>query len=226
MIDRSTGRLWRIGCRTRDRPNVYVVDDGERTLVDAGWAADESTVRDGLDRIGIAPAEIDRVLLTHSDADHVGTLAGLTPDLDAPVFVHETEAPRVAGEQLPPWTARNGLAALNRLFYRRLNLPDLPIRRLGDGDEIGGFRAYHTPGHTPGHISYVHEGLDAAFLGDLVFTVGERVKPSGWLTSYDAAQVGPSIRAFLDRVPAFEHLCPGHGPVLDDGHRRLSAVVA
>lgn len=225
MTDTSGGRVWRIDCRTRDRPNVYVVDDGDVTLVDAGWPGDEATVRAGLDRIGIGPSDIDRVLLTHYDADHVGTLAGLTPDLDAPVFVGREDAPYVAGERLPPWTARNGVEAIHRLLYRRLDLPELPVRPVDDGAEIGGFRAYHTPGHTPGHLVYVHRDLGAAFLGDLVYTVGERVQPSGRFTSYDAGQVRESIGTLLDRMPDFEYLCPGHGPTLDDGYRRLAAVV-
>jgi glyoxylase-like metal-dependent hydrolase (beta-lactamase superfamily II) len=49
------------------------------TLVDAGWPGDEATVRAGLDAAGVAPADVDRVLLTHYDADHVhGWLDGVS----------------------------------------------------------------------------------------------------------------------------------------------------
>lgn len=217
--------LWHVDCRTRDRPNAYVVDDDDCTLVDAGWPGDEETVRAGLDEAGLEPADIDRVLLTHYDADHVGTLARLTPSLDAPVFVHRDDAPYVAGDSLPPWTARNGLETLHRLYYRRLTLPDLPIRRVGDGDEIGGFRAFHTPGHTPGHLAYLHEGLDAAFLGDLAFEMGGQLRPSGRLTSYDSQLAEESVRTFLDRAPRFEYACPGHGRPLRNGHDHLLRTV-
>ena len=214
-----------VDCSTRDMPNAYVVDDGDTTLVDAGWPGDESTVRDGLRTAGVDPADVDRVLLTHYDADHVGTLARLTPALDAPVYVHEREAPYVAGDRLPPWTARNGLEALHRLYYRRLSLPDLPIRGLDDGDEVGGFRAYHTPGHTPGHVAYVHEGLSVAFLGDLVYGLGDDLRPTGRLTSYDATRVLESVRSLCRRAPEFEYACPGHGPPLTDGYDRLAAAL-
>jgi len=218
--------IWHVDCRTRDRPNVYLVDDGgDRTLVDAGWPGDERTVREGLDEVGFGPDAIDRVLVTHYDADHVGTLARLTPALDAPVFVHHEDAPYVAGDSLPPWTARNGIEALHRLYYRRLDLPDLPVRPVRDDDEIGGFRAYHAPGHTPGHTVYVHDGLDAAFLGDLAFATGDRLRPSGRLTSYDPGRVTASIRSVVDRSPEFEHACPGHGPPLSDGSRRLARAI-
>jgi len=201
------------------------VDDGDLTLVDAGWPGDEETVREGLDEAGFDPAHVDRVLLTHYDADHVGTLARLTPALDAPVYVHRADAPYVAGERLPPWTARNGIEALHRLYYRRLTLPDLPIHRIEDGEEIGGFRAYHTPGHTPGHAVYVHEGLDAAFLGDLAYVVGGRLRPSGRITSYDAAQVEESVRTLAGRVEGLRYLCPGHGESVEGGRERLVRAV-
>lgn len=217
--------LRHVDCRTRDRPNVYVVDDGETTLVDAGWPGDEATVRGGLNDAGLEPADVDRVLLTHYDADHVGTLSRLTPELDAPVYVHQLEAPYVAGDRLPPRTARHGLEALHRLYYRRLTLPELPVRSAEDGDTVGGFRVYHTPGHTPGHVVYVHEGLSAAFLGDLAYGLGDRLRPTGRLTSYDHRQVAESVRSLVERTEGFEYACPGHGPPLRDGYDLLSSAV-
>lgn len=218
--------LWHIDCRTRDKPNVYVIDDNDAcTLIDAGWPGDEQTVRKGLNEAGVRPEAIDRVLLTHYDADHVGTLARLTPTLDAPIFIHHAEASYVAGESLPPWTARNGLEAIHRLYYRHLGLPDLPINVIEDGDQIGRFHAYHAPGHTPGHTVFFHEGVDAAFLGDLVFTLGDDLRPSGRITSYDRHQVPASIQRVLDKVGEFEHACPGHGPPLPNGYHHLSHAV-
>ncbi|MBX0287270.1 MBL fold metallo-hydrolase [Haloarcula salinisoli] len=226
MATRLRDGLWHIDCRTRDRPNVYLVaHQGECTLVDAGWPGDESTVRAGLADAGFGLDEVDRVLVTHYDADHVGTLGRLTPTLDCPVFVHRADQPYVAGDALPPWTARTGLEALHRLYYRQLTLPDLPIKPIQNTDHIGGFSAHHTPGHTPGHTVYVHEDVDAAFLGDLVYTAGDRLRPAGRLTSYDQSRVAESIERVLDRIDGFGYACPGHGPPLPNGDSRLEAVV-
>lgn len=225
MATQLSPGLWHVDCTTLDRPNAFVVDDGDVTLVDAGWPGDQKTVRDGLAEAGFRPSDVDRVLVTHYDADHVGGLAGLTPELDAPVYVHREDAPYVAGERLPPWIARNGVEALHRLYYRRMRLPDLPVHRIEDGDEIGGFRAFHAPGHTPGHVVFVHEGLRAAFLGDLAYAVGDRLRASSRLTSYDHRQVEESIRALADRLHEVEHLCPGHGPPIEGGADRLRAAV-
>lgn len=217
--------LWHVDCRTRDRPNVYLVDDGDLTLVDAGWPGDERTVRGGLRDAGFRPSDVDRVLLTHYDADHVGTLARLTPDLDAPVFVHEAEQAYVAGDALPPRRARNGLEFLHRLYYRRLTLPDLPIETVRDGDAVGGFRVHHTPGHTPGHVAYVHDGVDAVFLGDLAYAIGDTLHCSGRLSSYDTKKAAESARLLRDRLSGVTHVCPGHGPPLRDADRLLADLV-
>lgn len=218
--------LWQIDCRSRDRPNAYVVADGDVTLVDAGWPTDAETVRSGLADAGFELADVDRVLVTHYDVDHIGSLGQLAPPLDAPVFVHRLEAPYVAGEARPPWTARCGLEAFHRLYYRHLTLPDLPVKSVEDGDEVGGFRVYHAPGHTPGHVAYVHEGVGAAFIGDLAYVARGELRAPGRLTSYDAGQNAASLGAFADRAPAVEYLCPGHGRALDDGRARLRRATA
>lgn len=223
MSGHSSG-VYRIDCTTLDRPNAYVVDDGEVTLVDSGWPGDEETLRTGLDAIGIGPADVDRVLVTHHDADHVGGLARLTPELDAPVYVHELDAPYVAGEKLPPWTGRLGVEVLHRLFYRRMDLPELPVRTVEDGELVGGFRAYHTPGHTPGHVSYVHEDLGAAFLGDLAIEYGGKLRAADRISSYDAQEAKASIRTLLDEAD-FEYACPGHGSPTEEGREELARTV-
>ena len=218
--------LWHVDCQTRDKPNVYIVNDGETTLIDAGWPGDEATVRDTLHDASLEPADVDRVLLTHYDADHVGTLSKLTPELDAPVYIHQLETPYITGDRLPPWTARHGLEALHRLYYRRLTLPKLPIQSIGDGDTIGGFQAYHTPGHTPGHVVYVHEDSSTAFLGDLAVGIGDRLHSSNWITSYNTQQVEESIRSLVEQLKDVQYVCPGHGPPLRDGHDLLSRLIA
>jgi glyoxylase-like metal-dependent hydrolase (beta-lactamase superfamily II) len=225
MTNQLRDGLWHVDCRTRDQPNAYVVDDGALTLVDAGWPGDAATVRKGVRDAGYELADVDRVLLTHYDADHVGSLARLTPELDAPVHVHRVEAPYVAGERLPPWTARSGFEWLHRLYYRRLTLPDLPVRSVEDGDAVGGFQVYHTPGHTPGHVTYVHETHSAGFLGDLAYAIGDSLRASGRIWSYDHGQVVESVRSLRDSTGDFQHVCPGHGPVLGDGHARLSELL-
>ena len=225
MMTQIRDGLWHVDCQTLDKPNVYIIDDGDVTLVDAGWPGDEPTVREGLHTAGVQPAEIDRVLLTHYDPDHIGTLSRLTPELDAPIYIHKMEAPYIAGDQLPPWTSRHGLNAVLRLYTRYTTLPNLPVCPIEDGDTLGGFQAYHTPGHTIGHMAYIHDELSAGLLGDLVYEWSGHLRASGFVTSYDTGRVTESISSLLSRTDDFRYVCPGHGCPLSGGHALLSSLI-
>lgn len=101
MEEQLRDALWHGDCQIWDKPNVYIVQEGACTLVDYGWPVDTEAVRAGLTVAGFGPGDVDRVRLTHYDADHVGSLAGLRATLDAPVYVHQEDAPIVAGDRLP-----------------------------------------------------------------------------------------------------------------------------
>ena len=209
------------------RHNAYLVDDGGvLTLVDAGTPWDARKIRADLGEVGLAVDDIDRVLITHYDLDHVGGLFSLLPELDAPVHVGEADARLALAEDSPSWLHHKG--AFHRLARRYRSLPEeLPVVRVSDGQGIGGFTAYHTPGHNPGHTVYVHEDLDAAMLGDLVWEdEGELTTPI-WLDSYDMATLRESVRDFAARTPDFEVACMGHGePIRSGGHAALSRLAA
>jgi glyoxylase-like metal-dependent hydrolase (beta-lactamase superfamily II) len=90
---------------------------------------------------------------------------------------------------------------------------------LADGDEVGPFTAYATPGHAPDHLAYVSDGV--AFTGDAVLGTGSVfVWPDpGALRGYLAA---------LGRLRALglTQIAPGHGPLVDDPDAKLDEYVA
>lgn len=65
------GKVYRLDL---GRVNAYLVDDGETTLIDAGTPNAVDDLRAELDEAGYDDDDIDRVLITHFDLDHVGTL--------------------------------------------------------------------------------------------------------------------------------------------------------
>lgn len=203
--------------------NAYLVDDdGALTLVDAGLPWDAGTLKSEIERAGFTVADIDQVLITHYDLDHFGGLSRLVPELDAPVYVGAEDARLAAGEELPPWLHHKG--AFHRLLRRWFSFPsELPLVRVSDGDEVGGFVAYHTPGHNPGHMAFVHEELRIAMLGDLVWgDEGTTLTPPFWLDSYDMRTLRESIRSLAERTPSFDIACMGHGePIVSAGGTEL-----
>jgi glyoxylase-like metal-dependent hydrolase (beta-lactamase superfamily II) len=101
----------------------------------------------------------------------------------------------------------------------------LTYHPVDDGDRIGGFRAFHTPGHNPGHTVYLHEELGAAFLGDLAWSEDGELTIPVWLDSYDIEEIRESVRWFASASPRFDMACVAHGPpILDGGYDAFRAL--
>jgi phosphopantothenoylcysteine decarboxylase/phosphopantothenate--cysteine ligase len=89
--------------------------------------------------------------------------------------------------------------------------PPPPDALLSEGDVIRlsdqEFRVLHTPGHSPGHVTFLVGGM--AFVGDLIFagSVGRTDLPGG---SY--AALLRSVREKIFTLPPETILLPGHGP--------------
>jgi glyoxylase-like metal-dependent hydrolase (beta-lactamase superfamily II) len=232
MATQLTDRCWLVKLRG---VNAYLVedlpdgvetpqeagDDHVLTLVDAGTPIDAGRLRRAIRETGHAPSEVERVLVTHYDMDHVGALGRL--DLDATVYMGDPDAEYLVGRRRPPVDDHKG--ALQRMFARLLDAPGLTVERVADGDRVGSFTAYHTPGHTEGHMAYVSEALSLAFVGDLVLERDGELVPSPWVISEDTEAVRESIHDLADREPAVEVLGMGHGvPFLRDGSVRLARL--
>ncbi len=178
----------------------------------------------GLSDAGYELRDLDRILVTHFDFDHVGGLTAFD-GLDVTIYVGERDAPLVTGERAPPLGNQKG--AFQRFLSPFLDAPDNDVVSLNDGDTVGSFTVYHTPGHTPGHVCYVSEERSLGLLGDLVRESSGRFEPSPWLVSYDTDAVARSIRDFVERAPGFEIAVPGHGvPFEEGGSAKLSELAA
>ncbi|WP_276298908.1 MBL fold metallo-hydrolase [Halorussus lipolyticus] len=199
--------------------NAYLADDnGDLVLVDAGTPRSGQAIAEGIREAGYRVFDVDRVLVTHYDLDHVGALSKL--GLDAPVYAGRADAEVLAGQRNPPATNHKGL--LQRVSRPFVSTPDLPIRPVVEGDRIGSFTAYHTPGHSPGHMAYVAESPSVAFLGDLVREENGELSASPWAISYDTDEVAQSIRRLARHAPDFEMAAMGHGtPIMRNGGERL-----
>jgi glyoxylase-like metal-dependent hydrolase (beta-lactamase superfamily II) len=202
--------------------NAYLVDDDAVTLVDAGmpWHGDDIVA--GLAEAGFALADVERVLLTHYDLDHVGGLPRLDGQ-DVTVYGSSHDLAVLTGARVPDWRNHKGL--LQRITDPLRTRPTVETEAVEDGDAVGSFTVYETPGHTPGHLAFVSESLSVAFLGDLVRESGGRFESSPWLLSHDTDAVRDSIRSLAERAPDFEVAAPGHGvPFERDGARHLRAL--
>ncbi len=167
--------LWRIPL-LGDYVNGFMLrdDDGQITLIDMGLASSGAKVIAALRAIGSDPGDVTRLMLTHCHPDHAGGAAYVSRETGRPVDVHAEDAEYVRSGTQPDVdpTSRVG-----RLFRR---LPEPKNEKVTVGEELtdgqlvpfaGGIRVVHTPGHSPGHASYLHEPSGVLITGDAIFNV-------------------------------------------------------
>ncbi|WP_123537506.1 MBL fold metallo-hydrolase [Halosimplex salinum] len=202
--------------------NGYLIDDGTVTLVDPGLFWNRPTLGAELSEVGYEVGDVDRVFLTHYDVDHTAGLRALDGQFDGPVYIGAADLALVRRESHPKLLHHKGL--FHRAARRLFPLPDhMDVRAVEDGDRIGQFTAYHTPGHNPGHTVFVHDS-GAAFLGDLVWESDGRLTTPIWFDSYDMGEIAESVRRLVERTQPFEVAAMAHGtPLVSGGHAALAA---
>ncbi|ELY27575.1 metallo-beta-lactamase superfamily protein [Haloferax volcanii DS2] len=163
------------------------------------------------------------MLVTHFDLDHVGTLASLSLRDDVPIHLAEPDASHLTGASKPSPRSLKGVA--QRALAAFVERPTNPVDVVRDGDELGGFVAYRTPGHTPGHTAFVHEDHGVGFVGDQVRESNGSLGLLPGFIATDAAENRRSVRAFAARCPPVDVVAVGHGePVTEYGYGALKRL--
>ena len=190
--------------------NCFLVrrDDSDRALiVDPGDEAERilTPVRE----LGLT---IDAILITHCHFDHIGAVSPVARETGAKVYCPQIEVPVLAdimswvpGQMFGPFESYDADETLAG----------------GETLELAGLEldVIHTPGHSPGHLTYSVRGEDAIFSGDVLFqgSVGRVDLPGGdWDTLLE------SIRNLIDLHPAETTVYPGHMGITTLGAERAS----
>jgi ribonuclease/clavin/mitogillin len=186
--------------------NVWILGDHHVTIVDpASPFVDEQERLDGL----LEMMMVERIVLTHHHADHVGGALAIKGTTGAKIAAHPLTRDRV----------------------------DIPIDELLEEDEIigtdaGFWRVIHTPGHATGHICLHNPAIGTIVAGDMVAGIGTILidPPEGDLGLYLNS---------LERLKALNprRLLPAHGPAINNAmgcldeyihhrHMRTEQIVA
>jgi hydroxyacylglutathione hydrolase len=179
--------------------NCYIVgcqETQEGVVIDPG--GHPQRILNVLEESGLT---IRYVLNTHCHFDHMGANAEIVAATGAPLALHPAELPTLRTQ---------GGAAMFGISIQNSPMPDLELEP-DQVLEVGQlrFQVLHTPGHSPGSLTFYLEKEKAAFDGDVLFQmgIGRHDLPGG---SFQTLM--HSIRAVLFAMPDDTVLYPGHGP--------------
>ncbi|NBD23845.1 MBL fold metallo-hydrolase [Paenibacillus glycinis] len=192
-------------------------DDRDVILVDTGIPGQTELIRVAFQEAGIPFEKLTKVLITHQDMDHIGSLPDLVQAFGdrIQVLAHEVAVPYLAGE-IP--------------LDKSKKLVSTPVKvdvALQDGDVLpfaGGIRVVFSPGHTPDHTSFYHIPSKTLIAGDAL------TAQDGILQSYSPAYT-PDQATALQSIAKFrslelEKIIAYHGGECTDNLQdRLQAIL-
>jgi glyoxylase-like metal-dependent hydrolase (beta-lactamase superfamily II) len=175
----------------------------ECAVVDPGAEADR--IFQLIARKSLKPALI---LNTHGHIDHIGANKDIKEKFNIPLYIHSADSPMLENVQ------QSEMA----IFLGAMDSPS-PDHLLNDGDKIkigkSFLRVIHTPGHSPGSVSFLGDGF--LLSGDTLFFggVGRTDLPGGSWKDMES-----SIKNKILTMPDEMIVLPGHGPITTVGQEK------
>jgi glyoxylase-like metal-dependent hydrolase (beta-lactamase superfamily II) len=219
--------VFQIDTRMAGYPGItagYLIRGSRPCLVETGTAPSAPLVRDALLSLGVGPADLASVVVTHIHLDHAGgagDIAAMYPA--AEIVVHNRGARHLADPSRLMASAKMVYGdALDRLFGSLAPVPADRIRALDDIGtiDLGGGRAlasYYSPGHAKHHVGLLDSLSGDLYVGDAagvyIPDTGD-LRPATPPPDFDLSVAVSSVRLFASLDPSrllFSH----YGPAAD-----------
>jgi glyoxylase-like metal-dependent hydrolase (beta-lactamase superfamily II) len=219
----------------------YLVRGAAPCLIETGTAPSAPVVRDALASLGVGPADLATVVVTHIHLDHaggVGDIAEMFPL--ARIVVHELGARHLADPARLMASARMVYGdELDELFGALAPTPADRITAVGQAGwvDLGGGRrldSHYAPGHARHHIGLIDSASGDLYVGDAagiyIPHTGD-MRPATPPPDFDLAIALRSLRTFAELRPArllFSHYGPvdAVGEALDRAADEINVWVA
>ena len=184
--------------------NCYLVVNGlEALAVDPG--GDPARVVGFLKQKGL---KLVAILNTHLHFDHIGGNAALAKATGAPIYLNKEDLFLLEAAS----GSRFGLPATEPFEYQNLEAGEISLAGLR-------VAVIHTPGHSPGSLSFYFPDQGALFSGDVLFhrDTGRSDLPGGSRPILE----NETIRGKLYKLPDQTVVYPGHGPSTNIGEEKV-----
>ena len=184
---------------------IWCTATNKAAIIDPGGDLDK--LKAGIAKAGV---ELEKIPITHGHIDHCGEAGVLAKELGLPI-----EGPH---EDDRFWIARLDEDGQRYGINGSVFEPD---RWLADGDTVTvgdlTLDVVHCPGHTPGHVVFIHRPSKFAIVGDVLFqgSIGRTDFPMG-----NHQDLLDSITQKLWPYGNDITFIPGHGPTSTFGHER------
>jgi len=181
----------------------YLIMDKEPILIDTGYPGKFEDILEEINYLNLELKSIKHILLTHHDVDHVGNAALLQEETGATLWASNDDIPYILGDK-----GRPGIKKLVSFILR----PKKPEKiQVYQDTTIGDVQIISTPGHTPGHVSFLYE--DILFAGDLVGNTNGKLKKPPIFGNSNTKSIEKSIIKMNEYD--FKWICPAHGEPIE-----------
>lgn len=191
--------------------SAYLVAGQEPALIETGTANGVSHILDGMEAVGIDPADLRHAVIGHYHLDHAGGAPGLldvAPNVT--FYLHEEMADWITDPDRLDDLISSSATALGDQFAEmgapERPLPDDRVTLIGDDGlriDAGSttLEIVHTPGHTPDHVSILLPERDVLFANEAIgryFPRSDDFHPPITVPSFDIE----ATRRSIDRLEA------------------------
>ncbi|MHB8635745.1 MAG: MBL fold metallo-hydrolase [Fimbriimonadaceae bacterium] len=212
--------------------NLSVILDTRRgaTLVDTGSPGQAAMILERLEAEGVSRSDLKRILITHQDVDHIGSLKALKEATGADVLALDVEIPYIDGTlpsyKMPPPERLEQNPEFKAMLDALQRCPvDIAVKDGEVLDLAGGVTVIATPGHTLGHASLYLNRTRTFITGDaLTSAEGTLAGPME-----QATPDMPAAKASIGRLAEFDvkQIVAYHGGLVDqDANGQLRRVAA
>ena len=183
--------------------SAILVDTGNGlVLVDGGLPQSAPLIDSNIRALGFRPQDIAFVLVSHVHYDHVGGISALQRISGARVLASEPARRALQSGELQPDDPQFDPAAAESRF------PAVGVvDAIDDGESVTlgevTFTGYHTPGHTPGGMSWSWRACDESVCRNVVYADSlSPISVDGFRYSDDGGRVAIDMRNSAERIAA------------------------